>query len=295
MKILVTGLNGLIGWQVFQKVRMDHTALGTYRRHHPQLLGDSYFRLDLHNQEELKSFLEQFQPDYIIHAWSMCDLDLCEQIPQMAEKVNVHGLQKMLNAIQGLSSLKKFVYISTDHVFCGEQGKYNESDKPVPKHVYGRTKYEAEQRVHGLDIPYLIVRPGLTIGQSLQGNKGPRDFLFARIQARKPIHYFTDEWRSPIHADELAEQVLNLTLSDQTGIFHIAGEQILNRYDLARSLALTHALPVEHIFPRLRAEDRWAHIRPRDLSLRSNRLKNVLSKKFNTELSTVSISPTLLL
>ena len=120
----------------------------------------------------------------------------------------------------------------------------------------------------------MIVRPGLVLGESLQGNKGPRDFLFSRIRAGKPTHLFTDEWRTPIDAVDLADQILRLTLSEEHGIFHLAGREVINRFDLGVRLASKEGLATHHIFPRLRCEDRWAPIRPENLGLVSRRLKS---------------------
>ncbi|OGW72791.1 MAG: hypothetical protein A2Y02_02655 [Omnitrophica bacterium GWA2_52_12] len=274
MKILITGLNGIIGWNIFKTASklLPQTA-GTYREAHPGLANLNVTRLDAESAEALKALLHAAQPEIIIHSWAMCDLDLCEQIPAMAEKVNEEGTRLLLEAARGLASLKRFVYISTDHVFDGETGDYTEEDVPRPKHVYGRTKYEAEKQVQASGLPWQILRPGLVIGDSLQGRKGPRDFLLTRIRAGKPTHYFTDEWRSPIPAPEMAERVTAIACSNESGIFHVAGREVFSRYELAQKIARDHGYTTEHVFPRLRSEDRWASIRPKNLSLKS--LRNI--------------------
>lgn len=270
-RVLITGLNGLIGWNLFKWSGQLYDTYGTYRKVHPLFRDEQCFHLNPDSESELQEKLELLRPDYLIHSWAMCDLDLCEEMPLMAWEINVKGTQAILNAASRVPSIKKFIYISTDHVFSGDQGAYTEEDSPKPKHVYGRTKYEAEKLVQKSGLPFLIVRPGLVLGKSLQGNKGPKDFLFSRIRAHKPMHYFTDEWRSPVLAEDLAREVLELTFSDASGIAHVAGERICNRYELAFELAVSHGYATDCIHPRLRAEDRWAHIRPRDISLKSGR------------------------
>ncbi len=268
-RILVTGLNGIIGWNIFKKAREQYETIGTYRKDHPSLRRAAIHHVDMNSEDELDQLLQNARPDYLIHSWAMCDLDLCEQMPAMAQKINDYGAEKMIAAASRCKSLKKFVYISTDHVFGGERGEYTENDAPDPKHVYGRTKFAAEKRVQASGLPYLIIRPGLAIGESLQGNKGPRDFLFTRIKAGKTTHYFTDEWRTPIPAETLGERVLQHSLSDKTGIRHVAGKELINRFELAKKLAFENGLPTDRILPRLRQDDRWAHIRPRDIGLKT--------------------------
>ncbi len=266
-KFLVTGLNGLIGWHVFKEAERTFPSWGTYRRRHPDLTKENASRIDFFEAGQLLNLLNEFQPHYLVHAWAMCDLDLCEDFPEKAYRTNVEGTECILDAAEAYGRLKKFVYISTDHVFDGEEGGYDEKAQPVPKHVYGKTKLQAERLVQKSHLNSLIIRPGLVIGESLQGNKGPRDYLFRRIQAGKPTHYFTDEWRSPIPALEFARRVIERSTQDQVGICHIAGAQKTSRYDLAKSLVREHGMTCGNVLPRLRAEDRWAHIRPKDLSL----------------------------
>ncbi len=269
-RLLLTGLNGLIGWNLYKKFSQAHRVTGTFRKFHSEFKDGDFFQINPDRPEEISRLLEEKQPEVLVHAWAMCDLDLCEEMPEMARRINVEGTRVLLETAKKSSSLRKFVYISTDHIFSGDRGSYSEADEPSPKHVYGRTKLEAEELVKSSGLSWMIIRPGLVIGQSLQGNKGPRDFLFHRIKAGKPTHYFTDEWRSPIRAEDFASEVLRLCLGEETGIFHIAGSQVQSRFDLARELAQSHGLPVTQIFPRTRQEDRWAHIRPRDISLVSS-------------------------
>ena len=272
VKILVLGLNGLIGWHLFRAAECRGQTWGTYRRRHSQLAKQTHcFRVDMHRPSEVEGLLRHLRPDYLFHAWAMCDLDLCESIPEMAWHTNVEGTRAILQAAQVLPELKKIIYLSTDHVFDGMRGQYHEEDVPNPIHVYGKTKYEAENLVRDSGLPHLIIRPGLVIGQSLQGNKGPRDFLLNRIRAGKPTHYFTDEWRTPVRAERFAAQVLELGLSGQEGTYHLTGTRKFNRYELAKDLAKENGMPTEYIFPRLRREDVWAHIRPENLSLISSK------------------------
>jgi dTDP-4-dehydrorhamnose reductase len=273
MRILITGLNGIIGWNIFTKAsELFPGTLGTYREAHPRLEGLNVSRLEVDIPEALETLLGDFQPEILIHSWAMCDLDICEQFPAMAEKINIEGTRNLLAAVSRLQSLKRFVYISTDHVFDGETGNYSEEDVPRPKHVYGRTKFAAEELVRASGLPWQILRPGLVIGDSLQGRKGPRDFLLTRIRAGKPTHYFTDEWRTPIPAPEMAARMMALACSEESGIFHVAGTEVLSRYDLAQRIARENGHTTEHVFPRLRKEDLWAAIRPKNLSLRSLRV-----------------------
>lgn len=266
-RFFITGLNGVTGWNLFQSVSARFACQGTFRKSHAVFKPEGFTKLDFEDPSAIEKCLQKWRPTHVIHSWAMCDLDLCEVFPEMAYKVNVQGTQRLIQALSHLPSLRKIIFISTDHVFDGEQGCYTENDPPVPKHVFGRTRRQAELCVLESGLPALVIRPGLVIGKSFQGNKGPRDFLLRRIRSGKQTHYFTDEWRSPIRTADLGERVIDLALSDKEGVVHVAGKTSMNRYELARALASEAGLPTDYIFPRLRSEDRWAHIRPKDISL----------------------------
>ncbi len=268
-RILITGLNGVVGWNLFCAAAASWEAHGTFRKKYPQFDAAHFHRIDLESDEEVTALFEQIKPDCLIHSWGICDLDVCENFPDMAYRINVEGVKRFLRAAQQCGTVQKFVYISTDHVFNGEKGQYEVGDAPSPIHVYGKTKLEAERLVRESGLPYLIIRPGLVIGDSLQGNVGPKDFLLARIRAGKLTHYFTDEWRSPIQACDFAAQVLDLIRQEMTGIFHVGGRETWNRFDLAVRLASEAGLPTDGVCSKERSQDTWAHIRPRDLSLKA--------------------------
>ncbi len=267
-KLLITGLNGLIGWNLFQFFQDRYDVYATYRSPHPKLLLEkNCFRIDLDSEKEIRQTLNRIQPDIIIHSRAICDLDVCEEFPELAERVNVKGTELLLKEISNLKNLERFIFISTDHVFDGEKGSYTIDDEPKPKHVYGKTKRSAELAVLNSGLPFLIIRPGLVIGDSLQGNKGPKDFLCNRLRKKKETTLFVDEWRSPVSADRLCQSVGLLIQMKKQGIFHIAEAENLNRFDLGISLAEKYELPSQYILPQYRKNDILAHIRPRDISL----------------------------
>src|ERR1041385_4224460 len=97
-RFLITGLNGLIGWNIFKTAAQQFPTSGTYRTPPPLFAGNSFYKVDLENEASLDQMFQNLAPDYLIHAWAMCDLDLCEQIPNMAEKINIEGTESILGA-----------------------------------------------------------------------------------------------------------------------------------------------------------------------------------------------------
>ncbi len=268
-KILVTGINGLVGWHCFLASSRHHETRGTFSRFHSPFDQTNCVYSNLDSKKQIRDLLEKAKPTVIIHARSICDLDVCEIQPELTERVNIEGTRWLVDEAVRLGSLDTFCYISTDHVFNGDRGQYCELDATCPKHVYGRTKVAAEAIIRNSSLPWLIVRPGLAIGQSPQGNKGPRDWLFSRLRKGLESHLFTDEWRTPIWAEVLADKILHLIQTRARGIFHIAGNTRINRYELGLALARREGVNTASLRSKLTAEDRWSHIRPNELTLKS--------------------------
>ncbi|OGW79040.1 MAG: hypothetical protein A2Z83_02135 [Omnitrophica bacterium GWA2_52_8] len=270
LRFLITGLNSITGWQLFRLTAGHFETHGTFRKPTEKLRPGVYFhRTDMEDRESLRDLLQHVRPDYLVHAWAICDLDLCEAEPALPQRINVEGTRRILELASEISNLKKFVYISTDHVFNGDTGGYAEDHPTCPKHQYGKSKEEAERLVRNFGLPYLIIRPGLVIGDSVQGNKGPKDWLLSRIHSGKPTHLFVDEWRTPVDAVELSKRTLQLVLSGRTGIYHVSCKTSINRYELGKRLAEQHGLSSDRVFPKFRHQDNWAAIRPKDLSLKT--------------------------
>lgn len=98
---------------------------------------------DITDRDAVFAVMEQVQPDVLIHAAAMTDVDACEANGERALFVNLRGTANVLDAFRG----HFFVYLSTDHVFDGKRGPYSEAARPNPVNFYGLTKYAAEMLV----------------------------------------------------------------------------------------------------------------------------------------------------
>jgi len=129
----------------------------------------------------------------------------------------------------------RVVHISTDLVFDGELGRaYREDDATSPISDYGRAKSRAESSVKAANSNSVIVRTSLIYGHP----DAPQERLVQRAADTGDISFFTDEWRSPVHVDHLADAVGRLAVDASfTGILHLAGNERVNRLEFARLLA----------------------------------------------------------
>ncbi|MBF0254383.1 MAG: SDR family oxidoreductase [Candidatus Omnitrophica bacterium] len=234
MRFFVTGIQGLVGWNLYRHLRQRYETRG-FARTRRGTPGSMWYEDLVEDYRDIRRIVRDFSPDVIIHAQAMCNLDLCEIKPDKTRQINIETTRWLLDAAR--PEKRRFVHLSTEHVFSGQKGRYREEDPVDPISVYGRSRADAEELVRGECTMALIIRPGLMIGPSMQKKIGLHDFLKKRLLRGAETTYFVDEIRSPISSEDLFEGVLHLILEGASGTYHVAGADRLSRYELSMALA----------------------------------------------------------
>lgn len=156
----------------------------------------------------------------------------CQQQPELARRTNIEATALLAE----LAANIPFVFFSTDLVFDGRTGSYDESSPTNPLSHYGETKVAAE-RIVLANPRHLVVRTSLNYGASPTGDRAPNEQLrLAWLRGERP-RLFTDEFRCPIPAVVTARAVWELVAGNHTGLFHVAGSERLSRYEIGKLLA----------------------------------------------------------
>lgn len=147
MKVLVTGANGQLGYDVVKQlnsVGIDYLA--TDRE-----------SLDITNKEQVTRVISDYNPDAVIHCAAYTAVDKAEDEKDLCYSINVLGTKYVAEACKEIDA--KMVYISTDYVFDGEGDEpFEMTDKPNPINYYGQTKYEGEVEVQKYLSNYFVVK-----------------------------------------------------------------------------------------------------------------------------------------
>ncbi len=194
--------------------------------------------LQLHDPVWVAEVFQRTQPDVLLYCHAVCDVPKCEASPDWAYEMNVQQLDRVMVALPAHTRL---VYVSSDHVFGGD-GVYSEESIPSPISVYGRTRVEAEQLVLKRSGS-LVIRAGLGIGESPDGRTGHLDWLRYRTRHNLPITIIEDEYRSVVWQRDLANRVMQLAQSKDTGIRHISATRAMSRVELANYLMSRYEIP----------------------------------------------------
>ena len=219
MKVLVTGANGQLGYDVIKQlnsVGIDY--LGTDRE-----------SLDITNKEQVTRVISDYNPDAVIHCAAYTAVDKAEDEKDLCYSVNVLGAKYVAEACKQIDA--KMVYISTDYVFDGEGDEpFGVTDKPNPINYYGQTKYEGEVEVQKILDKCFVVRISWVFG--CNGNNFVKTML--RLgKERDEISVVADQIGSPTYTYDLAKLLIEIIRTDKFGVYHATNEGYCSWYEFA--------------------------------------------------------------
>jgi dTDP-4-dehydrorhamnose reductase len=286
-KLLVVGASGLVGSKLASNAAIQgFQAYTTYNRRRSPFSNSE--QLDVTDREATLRLVRKVRPKVIINAAALTNVDYCESHQAEAERVNVGGVRNLIEAARETGS--RLIQISTDSVFDGSIGHYDEFDTPHPINYYAMTKLEAERAVSQL-LNYAIARPSVIYGWHAQINEAHSGstkqmnfgmFVLDRIKKNETVKAVRDQYSCPTLADNLAEALLRLAKSPQNGIFHTAGKSCLSRYEFASKLTQTFGYPSSLVQPVFSSEFPQQAKRPRNSCLRVEKAEKVLGMLFLT-------------
>lgn len=240
-KILVTGSNGLLGQKLVyllagkKEVELIATARGENRLASVPY-GFIYEPMDITKPNEVQKILDKYQPDSIIHTAAMTQVDDCESQKEACWEMNVNAVQYLRDACKKWDIF--LVHLSTDFIFDGTAGPYNEEATPHPLSFYGESKLEAEKVVMNAGIRWAIARTVLVYGIS-QAMSRSNIILWVKksLEEGKSIQVVDDQWRTPTLAEDLALGCYLIADKESEGIFNISGKDLLTPYQMALETA----------------------------------------------------------
>jgi dTDP-4-dehydrorhamnose reductase len=277
-RILITGASGFLGRYVAGSLHHRYRVLGTYRGHATALDGCELTRMDVADAADVHATVQAFRPDVVVHTAALGDVDACEQHPHEAYRINVQGTEGMAQAAVAVGA--RLLYISTDQVYDGVQGNYDEADAPNPLMVYGRTKLEGEHRVATICHDAVILRLALMYGWGTSTRLNFVDWLLQRLQGGQEVPLFVDQYRTPLYVVQAAEAIDRLIEAAEVhGVFNLGGGERIDRYTFGLKFCEVFDLPKASLKPIAMASVEGLAARPRDCSMHSARLSALLQTR----------------
>lgn len=220
MKILVTGVNGQLGYDVLRELK---------KRGYEDVLGIDIETLDITKEKDVLSFITSYAPQIVVHCAAWTAVDLAEDKKDLVYDVNVNGTSYIAKACQKIHA--KIIYISTDYVFNGEgEDLFEVIDKPQPINYYGMTKYLGETEVKKYLDAYFIIRISWVFG--INGNNFVKTML-KLADNRDTLNVVSDQIGSPTYTYDLSKLLCDMLETDKYGVYHATNEGFCSWYEFA--------------------------------------------------------------
>ncbi len=268
MRILITGIRGLVGhhtWSVLQAQQTGH-LLGTGLRAISDTAPYPYYSADLRSAEAVDALIRWARPDVVLHLAAMTLVDACQENPTLCWEHNVQAVRNLLASLTDRNPRAHFIFVSTDFVYDGfiaEGCLYQETDPVAPISVYGASKLAAEWLVRGYSGPWAIARTSLIYGEAPYLT---RDNIYLRIRSQlasgRDLSLFIDQIRTPTWAYDLAQGLYLILKHGAEGVFHLAGPSIETPFSFGQKIAQAYNWSSETIRPLTGEEFRQIAPRP---------------------------------
>jgi len=210
MKFLITGINGQLGYDVRCEL---------LKRGYDDICSPTREEMDITKEDEVSKVILEYRPDVIIHCAAYTAVDKAEEERELCYDVNVNGTSYIVKYAKEVGA--KVIYISTDYVFDGtKDGEYKVDDVVCPINYYGETKWLGEQEVSGYPN-HMIVRISWVFG--MNGKNFVRTML-KLAEIKTELGVVSDQIGSPTYTKDLSKLLVDMSLSDKTGIYHATNE-----------------------------------------------------------------------
>jgi dTDP-4-dehydrorhamnose reductase len=261
--VWITGAGGLIGSHL---LRLSFEFAPGILMH-----GLSRQELDLTDFAVVRRRFQRDRPQLVIHCAALTKTVHCEEDPVLARKLNVEATATLCELVAEVP----FVFFSSDMVFDGRRGNYDESAAVNPIGVYGQTKAAAERIVLANPM-HTVIRTSLNGGVSPSGDRGFNEEMRRAWQSGRVLRLFIDEFRCPTPAIVTARAVWELVMQNCAGLYHVAGSEKLSRWEIGQLVAARWPELHPKIEPAT-AKDYVGAPRPADTSLNCGKVQGLLS------------------
>lgn len=228
--ILVIGGSSYIGGKLCEYFSKKGELIGgTYCNSPKKNL--IHFNMENPNVKELKINLNKV--DYAFICSAISNIDSCKKYEEKAYKINVEGTKKTLEQFFDLKITP--IFLSSDQVFNGERGGYNEHNLPNPCNVYGEHKKTIESFLLESKEKFLIGRISKIFGLTSEDGTILTSWVKS-LKNNETIHCATNQIISPTYVADLVMAFDTAIKKKLNGLYNIAAPESFSRYELAKLL-----------------------------------------------------------
>ena len=219
MKILVTGVGGQLGRELF--LRLQANAV--------DVIGIGRNDVDFSTPEKVADVIASYKADWVINCAAYTNVDKAEEESDLAFQVNKDSARAVAEGVRSYGG--RLVHISTDFIFDGKQSSpYLENDTVNPLGSYGQSKWQGECSVQEILPDAIILRTAWVYG--VHGNNFVKTMLRLAAQCEE-LRVVDDQIGTPTWTADIVDAVLSLIKSDASGVYNFTNEGVASWYDFA--------------------------------------------------------------
>ena len=229
MKVLITGMNGQLGWEMVKQSPIYDLETIPFDKE----------KLDITNFKQLQSVIKKYKPEIIVNTAAYTSVDLAEKNHKEAHEVNHHAVRNLAKICKEYSIL--FIHISTDYVFDGKKrAPYLEIDDVNPLNTYGLSKNKGEDEIRAILPQHIILRVSWVFG--IHGKNFIKTIL-KLLNTNEELTVIDDQFGCPTSARSLAKCIYEICIKYskgteiEYGTFHFANYPATTWYLFAKEAA----------------------------------------------------------
>jgi len=235
---LVLGVSGQVGRALVEELGCSN-CFGTFS--HSQITNAVQLCFDsvVHDPTIISQLLTSTKPNVVYICAAKTWVDGCEMHGDEANIVN-HDAPALITKI-AKSFGAKVVFFSTDYVFNGCAGPYDECANTSPINVYGKSKLDAEKSVMSEDETALVIRTTVVYGPEEVG----KNFVYqlaSKLSSGETFACSDDQFSTPTYSRDLAKMVTRLVARKCRGVYNCAGKEVMTRFQFATRVVRTLGL-----------------------------------------------------
>lgn len=225
--VAILGAAGLVGGKLMQELGKDAQL---------RLVPYTLDNFEMTDPKSIQSMLKESQPDWVINSVAFLNADTCEKEPHNSHAVNFQAVKVLADAVAA-NGKAKLIHFSSDFVFDGKTGGYDEQSHPLPISYYGLHKYMADEAVRLSGAKAYVLRIASVIG----AGEGKRDLikaLLGRVASGADKLSVIEEYKVSTATPLFISQVIAQFIAKQPefGLYNTVAEGQTTWFDIAKTV-----------------------------------------------------------